>query len=527
MEVWNITRSYEENKPKAEIMEEIGLLVEEKGVDEVGEELVFLAAQYAHTEALEWLEDKSVDINITDRYERTPLHILGEANFRYYIPEEGDIRKCTQFLLSQGVSVLRKDENEYMACYHYAARSGNYEFVEELNGKKLDLTNRDGNTGIHIASDYVRHAMSSLHYAADLVEKATKNYNETIERLKNQGQDYTEEQIAGYIENNRITTPAQAQAEYDQLVENVDKFYKTVKAFVDGGVDPDEKNDRGQSALDIAVEYGAKKIAAYLSGEDVENEDALSAGGMSIHQAVENEDIDAIKTIIDRGADLNEVNEIDGSHKGFTALAIACMLMNVEIITLLIDGGADVNAKDNEGRTCLLFLGRNARVDDKNKQLKKEVIKLFKKSGYDFNSTVNENSDTLLTYNCKNNAYSHGTDTLITELLKAGADVNQANLTGQTALMYICVQNGTGMENLQIMLLENGADVTAKDKDGNTALHHAAMNRSDSLAKSMSDMLLEFGKVDVNAVNNTGQSALDIATETGNEPLVKWLLGKM
>ena len=523
MEIWDITRSYEQNSDKAAILEEIGQLAEEKGIGEVGEEIVFLAAQYAHTEALEWLEDKGVDINITDRYERTPLHILGEANFRYYVPEDGDIRKCTQFLLSQGVSALRKDENEYMACYHYAARSGNYEFVEELNGKKLDLTDRDGNTGIHIASDYVRRAMSTLQYASDLVEKATQRYNETIERLKNG--DYTEEQIAGYLENNNINTPKQAQAEYDKLVADVDKYYKTVKAFVDGGVDPDEKNDRGQSALDIAVEYGAKKIAAYLSGEDVENESALSAGGMSIHQALENEDIEAIKTIISRGADLNAINDTDGRYYGFTPLAIACTLMNVEIITLLIENGADVNGKDNEGRSGLFFLGANTRVEEKDKRIK-EIIKLFKKSGYDLDGTVNEDSDTLLTYNCKRNAHSYGAD-IINELIRAGANVNAANLSGQTALMHICIQHSTGMENLQITLLENGADVTAKDKDGNTPLHHAAMNRSDSLAKSMSDMLFEFGKVDVNAVNNAGESALDIATQTGNEPLVKWLLGKM
>jgi ankyrin repeat protein len=38
-------------------------------------------------------------------------------------------------------------------------------------------------------------------------------------------------------------------------------------------------------------------------------------------------------------------------------------------------------------------------------------------------------------------------------------------------------------------------------------------------------MLLEFGAA-ASAVNNAGETALDIATKTNNEPLVKLLLAK-
>jgi len=76
------------------------------------------------------------------------------------------------------------------------------------------------------------------------------------------------------------------------------------------------------------------------------------------------------------------------------------------------------------------------------------------------------------------------------------------------------------------LLLEQSANVNAADKNGDTALHYAARNRNNTGAKTLCDMLLEFG-ADANKINNAGKSALDIATEQNNEPLVKLLLGKM
>ena len=522
MEIWDVENCYERNEGKAKALESHKLLMVEKGADKVGETLVMLAAKYAHTEALEWLESEDIDINITDKYEFTPLHEVAKKNFRNYRPDPDDIRSCTRFLLEQGVSVLRKDENEYMACYHYAARSGNYQFVEELNGKKLDLTDKSGNTGIHIACDYVRNAMSNLHYASDLVEKATKRYDETIERLKER--ELSEAALAEYLANNNIQTVAQAEQEYAGLVAEVDSYYKTVKAFADGGLDPDEKNDRDQSGLDIAVANEAKKIAAYLSGEDAENEEALSAGGMTLHQAAEKCDVPAIKIIAERGADLNAVNDSEGRHYGWTPLAIACSALDIDVINTLVECGANVNAKDNEGRTALFFMGTGTHMEEKDKRIK-IVLSAFKKAGYDLNNTVNDDSDTLLNYHCKHN--SSYDNPFISEFVRTGADVNRANRFGETPLMHICKQNSSYMENVQLLLLENGADVTAKDQNGDTPLHYAAMNRSDAMAKTMSSMLVEFGKVDISAVNNQEKSALDIATEAGNEPLVKWLLGNM
>lgn len=73
------------------------------------------------------------------------------------------------------------------------------------------------------------------------------------------------------------------------------------------------------------------------------------------------------------------------------------------------------------------------------------------------------------------------------------------------------------------LLLEAGADINAKDQWGNTLLHYIA-GSSTRGTKEAAALVMDFGTPDVNAVNNEGKTALDIAVEKNDEALVKFLL---
>ena len=115
---------------------------------------------------------------------------------------------------------------------------------------------------------------------------------------------------------------------------------------------------------------------------------------------------------------------------------------------------------------------------------------------------------------------------MIDRILKEAVDVNVTNRFGESPLMHACEKDFEIMENVQIRLLEIGANVNAIDEKSNTALHYAARNLSKADAKALANVLIDFG-VDITRANNEGKTALDIATEQNNEPLVKLLLDKM
>ena len=71
-------------------------------------------------------------------------------------------------------------------------------------------------------------------------------------------------------------------------------------------------------------------------------------GGTALIVAALFDRAEIVKLLCDAGADVNARNE-----EGETALIWAAMGGKIEIVKILIDAGADVNAKDNDGCTAL------------------------------------------------------------------------------------------------------------------------------------------------------------------------------
>jgi len=536
MNLNEIKKLYTRQDPEAPLSAYRTAIEEFKGQEEKLNELAFLAADYAHSEALSLLFEAGVSPQITDKYAFNLLHTLARRQESNYHPKpKGAVAATTALLLDNKVSAIRKDENENMCSYHYAARNGLVEMVETMSdrGVKLNMTDKNGYTGIHIAAEYVKEALRNIDYKKRDLENAKAKYEKEITQLR--AQNKSDEEIAEYVGKWIPTTPEKAQDNYEAAIQLAEDYFRTVKAFASGGVDPDEKNSFGKSALDIAIENDAKKIAAFLSGNSTDDGD-IDAGGMTLHQAAEKNDVKAINAIAKRGADINSLKD-DKEYNlgGRTALSIAVSFLHADAVEALLACGADPSFRDSNGRLAASYLefGSKATIvsDTFTKKLIPNIIKNLIAAGMDINMPANDDSDTLLILTCKspgNAGFSRYTvkDEILKEIMKHKPDVNRTNLSGETALMHACARNFKLMEKYQLDLLEQGADVSAVDKNGDTALHYAAGNDDKNGAKILCDMLLEFG-ADVNAVNNKKKTALDIATEQDNEPLVKLLLNKM
>ena len=71
-------------------------------------------------------------------------------------------------------------------------------------------------------------------------------------------------------------------------------------------------------------------------------------------------------------------------------------------------------------------------------------------------------------------------------LIAHGADVNQKNVRGATALMAAA---GGGPLSVVEYLIEHGADVKARDKDGHTALMYAEVQQQTSRSDELDEII--------------------------------------
>ena len=128
-----------------------------------------------------------------------------------------------------------------------------------------------------------------------------------------------------------------------------------------------------------------------------------SAPDISIHEAAEEGNIEAVKQHIAAGTDVNAKDEERselGELRGWTPLFFAARNGSDELAELLIDKGADVNAKDKDGWTPLhlanykeiaeLLIDKGADINAKTKDTRatpldwangKEIADLLRKHG--------------------------------------------------------------------------------------------------------------------------------------------------
>lgn len=157
-----------------------------------------------------------------------------------------------------------------------------------------------------------------------------------------------------------------------------------------------------------------------------------------------------------------------------------------------------------------------------------EIFKLVVERGMEINAR-DEQGDTPLIYATRGVPSYEGQGRLIQNLLDRKADVNARNNEGQNALMTVFIGQA-GYSNrmrvhfwernkeIPLLLLDHGIDINAVDKQGSTALFYAIDNHAligpaeDSSPEDMGVIqLLIDRKANVNAANKGGITPLRLA----------------
>lgn len=157
-----------------------------------------------------------------------------------------------------------------------------------------------------------------------------------------------------------------------------------------------------------------------------------------IFEAVKNNDWDGIARLIENGIDINIRDK-----EGMTALIYASWNGKTEIVKKLLHNGADVNSADNLGWTALMLASAGGYAS---------IIEMLILSGADIHAKSHENA-TALMYAANSDQDHPGCIKLLTN---HGALINEVESINYSALTFAAMRG-----NLQaaVVLIESGADI--------------------------------------------------------------------
>ena len=429
-----------------------------------------------------------------------PPFVMGPEGFDMkkfvQLPEEGlwhaartgDLRAMKRYI-AEGADVNAPDDDLEMTPLAWSVTHGQTEATRLLieNGADVNMKDDDGSTPLHGAAVFGRADVAKL-----LVENGANLQ----------------------VRNDDGGTPADA----------LHLDWGTT-AFIGGMIGVEVKDE-------IAVmQTGRNEIAKLFGVKEFDSKDIASAHDLSGAVFIGN--LAAVKQALTDGADPNAEDPQSGS----TMLSIAALMGHTEIVTVLLEHGADVNAKSRDGGTALhaaAFLGRA------------EATKLLLEKGADTTLRNNMGSTAidgakldweftkviismiqievdeaevkagrtkvieLLSEQPNKPSESHnlwkaaaaGDLSAIKDALDDSADLNaQDPQFGITPLAWAALMGHT---KAAALLLENGVDINVRNRDGATPLHSAAFLGRIETVK----LLLERG-ADTTLQNNDGATPMD------------------
>jgi ankyrin repeat protein len=197
---------------------------------------------------------------------------------------------------------------------------------------------------------------------------------------------------------------------------------------------------------------------------------------------------------------------------GWTALNLAALYDHREVVALLLDKGADIEAKpDYEGEctgTSLIFAAASGH---------REVVALLLDKGADVEAKTYNGHGPCSGWTALIFAAQRGYREMVALLLDKGADVEAKDRLGSTALMIAADSSGyRGEGGVVALLLDRGANLEAKDNDGRTALIWAAQWGCPEVVA----LLLQRG-ADARSRDNEGKKAEDWAEMTQIKDLLR------
>jgi uncharacterized protein len=290
--------------------------------------------------------------------------------------------------------------------------------------------------------------------------------------------------------------------------------HERLQALLSGGESPNYFSARFRLPITMACQLGDLEAVQILvrGGANVnlfdkQDQNALMAATMNIVDKRP----EIMRYLLANGADPNLLSPSSGESAFFEALRIG----EPDLLSILIECGADVNHPDRDGESPLLFvtLRNNASLVN---FLKSRGARLVSPQE-EFLLAASRGDIATLQRILGEQSRMHAQSSAPRQRKWRASVVNQVFAEGVTPLLAAASKGDTAAV---MLILANGSDINTADMAGNTALMHAIENGHSSTIFA----LLEAG-ADPRTVNRGGASTLVQAATYHDDPkLVHYLL---
>ncbi len=476
-----------------------------------------LAALYGrHIRVAELLLKYGGNVNARGTYGQTPLFILS-SDETCDDDDNDDVLVVAQFLLERGADVNLTDEFHQTPLLR-AIRQLRYDLARLLiqHGADVKVEDDEGQSPLHLLIRWGDFHAGEVPFAQLLLERGAdvnatdKNHETPLLRAMRQGDSSMTQFLLQNGADDKVEDN-EGKAPLHVLSASFHPMPKFVRLLLERGADVNAKDKNDATPLLLAIRGGNEAIVRILIEHGADDKVVTNDGKTPLHMMSEGRHFmpEIAQLLLEHGAD---VNAKDKNHATPLFLAIPRSYLS-EMVRFLLHHGADDKVENNEGKTPLHTLSECEYY----KPYHLSLAQVLLERGADVNAKDKNNATPFLL------AARTGNGEIAQLLLQHGADDKVEGNEGETPLHMISERQYFKPSDIPfaLLLLERCADVNAKDKNDATPLLLAIQWRNYKTAW----VLLEH-RADVNVMTNVGETLLHLLSggRYSDVPLARLLL---